>query len=464
MTVSSTLEGKLRGREGSTVAARAAGALLGVAPVDERGEARFNAFVHCEYGTGWRHVVYAVRTSLAYAWLDRAGMRRGLAVAALLALGAAACADGGDEADGHRRPSVTVREVAASPREQGPSALEDIDDPRLPRPLVPPDEIVPGGPPPDGIPPIDRPRFQPAGDVDWLDDDEPVLALELEGESRAYPVQILTWHEIVNDTAAGVPVAITYCPLCNSAIAFDRRLDDRVLDFGTSGRLYRSALVMYDRQTESLWAHFTGQAVAGRLTGEELRSYPVSTVAWSDFRKAHGDALVLSRDTGFDRDYGKNPYPGYDDVDTSPFLFKGEVDGRLAAKTRIVGVELEGASVAVSLDALRRRRTMAVDVGGRQLLVWWKPGTASALESSLVAEGRDVGATGVFDAVLEGRPLSFRSVGESFEDAETNSAWDVLGRAIRGPLAGKALSAVPHVDTFWFAWAAYQPDTTIVSG
>ena len=389
-------------------------------------------------------------------------MRRGLAVTVVLALGAAACADGGNGASGGRRSSATVHQVASSSREEGLSALEDIDDPRLPRPLVDPGEIVPGGPPPDGIPPVDRPRFQPAGDVEWLDDDEPVLAFELEGEARAYPVQILTWHEIVNDTVAGVPVAITYCPLCNSAIAFDRRLDGRVLDFGTSGRLYRSALVIYDRQTESLWAHFTGQAVAGRLTGEELRSHPVATVAWSDFRKAHGDALVLSRDTGFDRDYGSNPYPGYDDVDTSPFLFEGEVDGRLAAKTRIVGVEVDGRSLAVSLEALRRRRTMTVDVGGRQLLVWWKPGTASALESSRVAEGRDVGATGVFDAALDGRPLSFAAVGEGFEDAETNSAWDVLGRATAGPLAGEALTAVPHVDTFWFAWAAYRPDTTIV--
>jgi len=359
---------------------------------------------------------------------------------------------------------VAVPQAAVSPPEPGVSALDDIDDPSLPRPLIDPAEVTPGGPPPDGIPAVDRPRFQPGGDVDWLEDDEPVLAFELGGEARAYPVQILTWHEIVNDTVAGVPVAVTYCPLCNSAVAFDRRLGPRVLAFGTSGLLYRSALVMYDRQTESLWAHFTGRAVAGRLTGEELRSYPVSTVAWSDFRKAHPDSLVLSRDTGFDREYGRNPYPGYDDVDTSPFLFEGEVDGRLAAKTRIVGLEVDGRSVAVALDALRQRRSIPVDVGGRRLVVWWKPGTASALEASRVAEGRDVGATGVFDSGLEGRALSFRAAGETFHDVETNSTWDVLGRATGGPLAGKALTAVPHVDTFWFAWAAYRPDTAIVSG
>ena len=395
-------------------------------------------------------------------------MRTGpLATAVVLALAAVACTGGGDQAGGGGRgpeASVAVAQVDPSPREEGPSALKDMTDPRLPPALVDPDEIVPGGPPPDGIPPVDQPRFERADGVEWLEGDEPVLAFTLQGEARAYPVQILTWHEIVNDTVAGVPVAITYCPLCNSAIALDRRLGDRVLDFGTSGRLYRSALVMYDRQTESLWTHFTGQAVAGRLAGERLRSYPVSTVAWSDFVAARPDALVLSRRTGFTRDYGRNPYPGYDDVGTPPFLFEGEVDGRLAAKTRVVGVELDGASVVVPLDELRRRRVVPVEVAGLSLVLWWKPGTASALDSPQVAEGHDVGATGVFDPALDGRRLTFRPAGQGFEDAETNTRWDILGRATAGPLASRALSAVAHVDTFWFAWAAYRPDTAIVRG
>ncbi|HSH58881.1 MAG TPA: DUF3179 domain-containing protein, partial [Acidimicrobiales bacterium] len=275
-------------------------------------------------------------------------MVRLAAIAAVLVMAAAACA--GDSGRRALARSVEVAQVAATPREEGPSALKDMLDQRLPRPLVDPGEVISGGPPPDGIPPVDKPRFERAGDVEWIDEDEPVLAFELDGETRAYPVQILTWHEIVNDTVAGVPVAITYCPLCNSAVAFERRLGNRVLEFGTSGRLYRSALIMYDRQTESLWAHFTGQAVAGHLTGEHLRSHPVSTVGWSDFRSAHPDALVLSRQTGFERDYGRNPYPGYDDVDTSPFLFEGEVDGRLAAKTRMVGLEVDGKAVAVPLE------------------------------------------------------------------------------------------------------------------
>jgi len=137
-----------------------------------------------------------------------------------------------------------------------------------------------------------------------------VLSLTLGTETRAYPVQVLIWHEIVNDTVAGTPVAVTYCPLCNSALAFDRRVAGRVVSFGTSGRLYQSDLVMYDRQTESLWPQLELRAVAGMLTGTTLRPYPVSTVAWADWRRANPDGWVLSRETGHARDYGRNPYVG----------------------------------------------------------------------------------------------------------------------------------------------------------
>ncbi len=235
-----------------------------------------------------------------------------------------------------------------------------------------------------------------------------------------------------------------------------------MLDFGTSGRLYRSALVMYDRQTESLWAHFLGQAVAGALTGNRLDAHPVATVSWADFRRAHPRAWVLSRDTGHRRAYGRNPYPGYDDVRTSPFLFEGKVDGRLAAKARIVGIRGATEAVAVVVEALERRRVIEASVDGRAVSVWLKPGTASALDAASVGDGRDVGATGVFDPTLDGRRLQFRPAGDGFEDEETGSRWDILGRALEGPLAGRQLVAVEHVHTFWFAWAAYLPHTRIV--
>jgi hypothetical protein len=386
----------------------------------------------------------------------------------LLAVVGVACSGGGSSPRGsaraggaETRPS-TLATVESSPREDVPSALDGLDRDGLPAPLVDPAEIISGGPPPDGIPPVDEPRFLEAGDVRFLDDDEPVLALRIGADARAYPVQIMIWHEIVNDVVGDVPVTVSYCPLCNSAVAYDRRVGKRLLDFGTSGRLYQSALVMYDRQTESLWSHFTGQAIAGALTGTKLELFPLATVSWADWREANPDGVVLSQETGHRRNYGRNPYPGYDDVSTNPFLFEGKIDGRLAAKTRVVGIRDGDASVAVLHDHVSDRRVVDVELAGRRLVVWAKPGTASALDASEVAEGRDVGATGVFIPAPRGQQLHFEAAGDTFTDRETGSTWDVLGRATAGPLAGQTLEPVEHVDTFWFAWAAFRPDTAIV--
>jgi hypothetical protein len=382
----------------------------------------------------------------------------------LLGVVAAACgpvANDGSADAGDDGRVVTVEQVAASPHEDAVSALDNPTADGLPPPLVDPNELLAGGPPPDGIPSIDEPKFVRASTATFLDDDEPVLAIEVNGEARAYPIQIMTWHEIVNDTIAGRPVTVSYCPLCNSAIAYDRRLGDRVLDFGTSGKLYQSALVMYDRQTESLWSHFTGQAVIGTLTGAQLELVPMSTVSWSDWRDANPDGLVLSRDTGYDRNYGENPYPGYDDVDDPPFLYKGKTDGRLAAKERVVGIRRGNDAVAIRTKNLYKRRVTEIEVGGTRLVAWLQRGTASALDRSSVDSGRDVGATGVFDPIVDGRRLTFEARRSGFRDIETGSTWDVLGNATGGPLAGAELTPVEHVDTFWFAWAAFLPDTRI---
>lgn len=357
---------------------------------------------------------------------------------------------------------VTVEQAPTSAEEDVPSALEDISADGLPQPLVSPDDLTAGGPPPDGIPPIDEPRFLPTGGVDFLDDAEPVLAFQIGDDARAYPVQIMIWHEIVNDTVDGVPVSVTYCPLCNTAVAVDRRAGERTLSFGTSGLLYQSSLVMYDRQTESLWSHFTGDSIAGVLTGTELESLPVATVSWKDWREAHPDGLVLSRQTGSERDYGANPYPGYDDIDNPPFLFDGPVDGRLAAKERIVGIALDSTPTAVRLEPLLTEGVIATEVEGTPIVAWALPGTTSALDSEQVGEGRDVGATGVFHSTLDGQVRTFLRRDGGFVDTETGSTWDVLGRAVDGPLTGRQLEPVEHVDTFWFAWGAFAPDTTVV--
>jgi hypothetical protein len=392
--------------------------------------------------------------------------RRAVALVIAASVLAAACGSGEDDGvvaagDSEAEP-FEVEQIPSDPPDVEISALRDRQAPGLPEPLVDLERIRPGGPPPDGIPPIDTPRFLRVPDVGFLEDTEAVLAIEVDGDARAYPIQIMMWHELVNDTIGGVPITMSFCPLCNSALAYDRRAEDRILDFGTSGSLYNSALVMYDRQTESLWSHFTAKAIVGTLTGTTLDIVPVATVSWSDFRDAHPDGLVLSRDTGVNRDYGRNPYVGYDDPDDVPFLFDGEVDGRLAVKERVIGIRDGDDGIAVRLTELEAAQVMDVILDDRDLVVWVKPGTASSLDAGSVAGGRDVGATGVFFRELDGQQLTFEADGEGFRDRETGTAWDVLGNATDGPLEGSSLEAYPHVDTFWFAWIAFLPDTEVV--
>ena len=291
------------------------------------------------------------------------------------------------------------------------------------RHTVPLREFMSGGPGKDGIPALERPRFLPVAKATYLRPQEPVIALTLAGHARAYPLQILVWHEIVNDTVAGVPVAVTFCPLCNTAIAFDRRVEGRTLSFGTTGNLRNSDLVMYDRQTESWWQQFGGEGVVGRYAGTRLKVLPARIVAWRSFRAEHPDGLVLSRETGYSRPYGKNPYAGYDDVSSPPFFPAAHGDDRrLPPKERVVFLERDGATVAIPFSALAKRRELAVTLAGHRFDVKWQGGVSSALDTSEIAAGRDVGAARV---VERGRP-------------------------------------VPFSEPFWFAVAAFRPDTRII--
>ena len=343
------------------------------------------------------------------------------------------------------------------------SALDDRFDESFPPPLIDPEDLMSGGPPPDGIPPIDDPTFETAEDVDWLDASEPVLSLTVGSETRAYPLRVMTWHEIVNDTVGGVPVTVTYCPLCNSGVAFERELSGRLLTFGTSGLLYADNLVMYDRLTESLWPQLTGQASIGALTGTQLVSIPMGTVAWGDFRTDNPQARVLSQDTGFDRSYGTNPYVGYDDPDGDVyFALPGDPDDRLPVKARVIGLSAGERHVAVVRQQLLDQPPLEVRVGDRAVVLWLEPGQSSALDERQISEGSDIGTVGVFSPRLDGRRLHFVSVGDEVRDRETGSTWNVLGRATSGPLEGGRLQTYQHLDTFWFAWAQFHSDTDLV--
>jgi hypothetical protein len=321
------------------------------------------------------------------------------------------------------------------------------------------EEIRRGGPPPDGIRPIDDPCVAPLSGGDaWLDDDESVMVVEVDGEARAYPLAIMTQHEIVNDVLGGREVVVTYCPLCNSGLAFDRTVQGEVWDFGTSGRLLRSNLVMYDRQTRTLWSQFNGTALWGDpdVVGTELERLPTQVLAWDTFREANPDGTVLSRDSFPTRDYGRNPYPGYED-DPSGFLFRGETDDRLDPDERVVGIGEEESATAIPLSRLMEEQVVTVEGDDGRVTVVWAPGQASALDSTDVAGGRDVGQTGAFavdglEAVAENR----------FRDPATGAVHDVTGRVVEGD--ADPLEAVPLDDTFWFVWFAFQPRTTIATG
>lgn len=326
---------------------------------------------------------------------------------------------------------------------------------------VPYDEIISGGVGRDGIPPIDEPRFVSVAEADeWLADAEPVIALELNGEAKAYPLQILTWHEIVNDELGGVPVTATYCPLCNSAIVFERVLDGVVHDFGVSGFLRNSDLIMWDRQTQSWWQQLTGEAIAGELAGAQLRFVPAQLVSWATFAGEYPNGLTLDR-PGFTRPYGTNPYVGYDNLDTQPFLFLQPTDPRLPAKLRVAAVEIDGDAVAFPYSVLAEERVVHHEVGGEEIVVFFEFGTTSALGRGSIPNAEDVGATGVFRPGLDGERLRFTLDGDAIRDEGTGSTWNVLGRAVSGPLAGRQLERVPAQDHLWFAWAAFKPHTTV---
>ncbi len=396
-----------------------------------------------------------------------------IVLGAVIALTAAACssaisADGSTPDDGATEAvtSTTVL-VDAGELPLGPSALDNRFDDAFPEPLIDPGDVVSGGPPPDGIPPIDNPQFISVSAADaWLNDVEPVLVVDVDGDVRAYPIQIMMWHEIVNDTVGGVPLAVTYCPLCNSALSFERVVRGVETTFGTSGTLYNANLVMYDRATESLWNQLDGRAVIGVLTGDVLTQVPSSTMSWGTFKESRPDAKVLDRDrTGASRAYGTNPYTGLDDPNGQPFLFNGEIDVRAKAMQRIVAIENENAAVAWTLGVISSDAGAAATVAafnGEPLVILWQAGEASALDTSDITAGRDVGTVGVFSAIVDGQVLTFQADGDSFVDDQTSTTWNILGEAQAGPLKGATLEPVTFVRTFWFSWAAFRPETELI--
>jgi hypothetical protein len=324
------------------------------------------------------------------------------------------------------------------------------------------DEIISGGPGKDGIPALVDPKFvslEEAGK--WLGEKEPVISLVIDGEARAYPLQILIWHEIINDEFNGVPVAVTFCPLCYSAIAFDRRLDGKTYNFGVSGMLRHSDMIMFDRETESWWQQITGEAIVGDLTGKELKQIPAQIVGFKQFAEAFPKGLVVSRNTGYNRDYGRNPYVGYDEIGKAPFLFRGKLDDRLPPMEKIVVVEIGGVSKAYPRTITRKMRVINDEIKSNSFVIFHNDGANSALDAGRISDSKDIGATGVFDSEIDGKVLTFNFADGVFIDKETNSKWNIFGKAFAGKLKNKQLKPIKHGDYFAFAWLTFRPKTEI---
>ena len=251
-------------------------------------------------------------------------------------------------------------------------------------------EIKSGGPPKDGIPAIDDPAFIAVPDEVRIGAREPVITVEIDGEvPRAYPIRYLTWHEIVNDTIGGVPVAVTCCPLCNSGMTFDRRVEGQVLSFGVSGKLRKSDMVMYDRETESWWQQAVGEGIVGDMTGVELTQLPTWMESWREFSTRNPDGLVMD-EPGWTRPYGSNPYVGYD-RSARPFLYRGELPPHdVPALARVIRV----GDIAWTMERVRTEGPIT-EAG---VTLSWTEGQASALDSDVIADSREVGTIRVKDA------------------------------------------------------------------
>lgn len=310
--------------------------------------------------------------------------------------------------------------------------------------LIPLDKIKGGGPPKDGIPSIDDPKFAEIQDSLFVSDSDVVIGLEINGDARAYPLFIMVWHEIVNDNVGQVPVAITYCPLCYTNQVFERIVGGNEVEFGTSGKLYNNNLLMYDRLTESYWSQGLGNAVKGEMTGMQLKKIPFDVITWGDWKKLHPDTLVLTTDTGHLRSYSTDPYGDYY---TDPkIIFPVDYqDNRVHSKEVIIGFHEDGIYKAYKQNDIEINKIINDNIG----------------ETSLMLVSQFSQNSRAFDRTVDDKILEFEIVDGKIVDSKTNTEWDYDGVGVTGPLKGKQLKRMSIEPGFWFAWVAFHPETEI---
>jgi len=309
---------------------------------------------------------------------------------------------------------------------------------------IPLEKIKGGGPPKDGIPSIDNPVFANIRDSNFMSDSDTVIGLEINGEAKAYPLFILVWHEIVNDVIGGTPMSVTYCPLCYTNQVFERVIDGQVVEFGTSGKLYNSNLLMYDRLTESYWSQALGTAVKGELTGYKLNLIPFDVITWGDWKKLHPDTLVLTTDTGHIRSYATDPYGNYY---TEPrIMFPVEHnDDRLHLKEIIVGFHIGDIYKAYKQSDIESNVIINDSVGDTPLML-----------VSLFSEN-----SRAFERIVDDDVLDFELIDGKLLDSQTSSEWNYDGKSIAGKHQGEQLKRMSIQPGFWFEWVAFHPETLV---
>lgn len=321
------------------------------------------------------------------------------------------------------------------------------------------------------FPTIDYPKFisKTEGLIAFFIN-EPVISVEINGEAKAYPLNMLTMHEISNDSLGGIPILPTYCPLCNSSMVYDRRLThhgkEYLLDFEVSGMLRNSDMVMADKQTETWWQQLTGSGLVGKLAGANLTIIPSMVISVQDFFERYPNGKILSPNTGTNAQsrYGKNPYVNYDSKESLPYdnYFNLEkLDTRLLPMERIIDIEGTNGYKIYPFSIISTKGVINDVYSGKNIVIFYKQGTVSILDNKDISKSKAIGSATVFSSIIDGKTLTFKKKNDLFVDKETRSIWDITGQCISGVLKGKTLTPEIHSNHFAFAWLAFHPESEI---
>ena len=302
--------------------------------------------------------------------------------------------------------------------------------------------------PRDAIAAINEPKFTPVSQTDFKDDSL-VLSLSIGADHRAYPLPILNWHEVVNDVVGGKKVAVTFCPLCATGLAYDRVVNGQELLFGVSGKLYKNNLVMYDRQTQSFWSQAGAKAIAGPFAGTSLTQIPISHQTLSEFKANHPDGIVLAKPIGLiSRDYDTDPYEDYAQSQAIGIFDQNVADKRVPPKALIFGLAFNGKFKAYPVQLLPPTGLIEDSLGGEPMVVY------QDIDSSFQA---------AFLAKLDGKVLTFEfQPNLALKDKQSGTVWSAeSGQAIEGSLKGKQLTKLVGIQSYWFSWSDFHPETEL---